>query len=118
MLGIQLWSPQKGLEEDAEYYGTIEEMWLALGLVRASMKEELSFGLAKKVRESGRSQRSSVWGCQKPGEFSGVSQKPPVSRVCGQTLLVPPILTPGPAQMPEKGACMTALVSLSGNKTL
>lgn len=49
--------------------------------------------------------------------FRGLT-KPPVTRVCGQTLLVPPILTPGPAQMPEKGACMTALVSLSGNKTL
>lgn len=49
MLGIQLWSTQKGIEEDADYYGTIE-MWLAFGLVRADIKEEL--GLARKVRES------------------------------------------------------------------
>lgn len=96
-------------------------MWLASGLVRASVKEVLSLGLSRKMRKSGRSQCSLArGGCQKPElVFKGLIKTSHLK----ESLWTDPAgtLNPHPQlgpQMPEKGACMTALVSPSGNKTL
>lgn len=73
MLGTSLWSVRGGLEEGAGYCEATEEKWLASGLVRAAVKNELSLGLIRKVREGGHPpavSASSHLGRQKPGEVS------------------------------------------------